>query len=327
MSDVSIIITTHNRPGLLLRAIKSAHSASHRGVEVVVVDDASQDNTSEVCRGLQNVKYVRLEHNQGVAGARNCGILASRGEYLSFLDDDDIRLEGSLDGQLDALESAPEAGFIYGQAILGLEDGRPTGDFYPAHCPNGDIFWELLTRNFVPCGAAVFRRSCLDRVGLLNPNICGIDDWDLWVRIAELYQVLSEPRPVMIWRKSTPVSAQGSSDALRLVRLSTHQFKESWSRLTRVREASGQRRRESYRSFSVNMTSHLLWDAVRSLLARQILLSQKNILAALRLYPLGVARVLLSRKNLCSLLAHAPKERAALKGKTGPVGQTIGSRL
>jgi hypothetical protein len=273
------------------------------------------------------VKYVRLERNQGVAGARNCGILASRGEYLSFLDDDDIRLEGSLDGQIDALQSVPDAGFIYGQAILGLEDGGPTGDFYPAHCPNGDIFWELLTRNFVPYGAAVFRRSCLDRVGLLNPNIYGIDDWDLWVRIAELYPVLSEPRPVMIWRKSTPVSGQGSSDALRLVNLSTHQFRESWSRLTRVREASAQRRKENYRRFSVNMTSHLLWEAGRSLLARQILLSQKNILAALRLYPLGVARVLLRPKNLCSLVVHAPKERAALKGKTSLLGQTIGSRL
>jgi glycosyltransferase involved in cell wall biosynthesis len=313
MLKVSVIITTHNRPHLLSRAVESARGASSGPVEVVVVDDASGEETARVCRGLKEIRYVRVESNLGVAGARNRGILASRGEYLSFLDDDDVRLEGSLDGQIEALDSAPDAGFVYGQAILGMEDGSPTEDFYPARCPAGDVFWELLSQNFVPCGTVVFRRSCLDRVGLLDTGIPGIDDWDLWVRVAEFYPVLSQERPLMIWRKSTPDSGQGTSDAARMVELSVRRFRDYWLALSRVRQAPARRRREVSRRFSFNMARHLLWEAVRSLAAGQSRRSRKNLLAALRLCPSGVARVLVHPRSFRSLLTRAPKERRALK--------------
>jgi glycosyltransferase involved in cell wall biosynthesis len=311
--EVSIIITTYNRPHLLPRAVESALAASRRTVEVIVVDDSSDEDTARVCRNLKNVKYVRTESNQGVAGARNRGIMASRGEYLSFLDDDDVRLAGSLDEQIDALDSAPEAGFVYGQAILGLEDGSLTDDFYPAPCPAGDVFWELLSENFVPCGTAVFRRSCLNRVGLLDSSIPGIDDWDLWVRIAQFYPVLSQERPVMIWRRSTPVSGQGTSDAVEIVKLSERRFRENWLSLSRVQQTSAWRRREISKKFSFNMARHLLLEAMRSLAAGQLLRSQKNILTAIRLYPSGVGRLLFRTKSFRFLLRQTPKEWLALK--------------
>ncbi|HKC62023.1 MAG TPA: glycosyltransferase family A protein [Pyrinomonadaceae bacterium] len=317
MTNVSIIITTHNRPHLLARAVESAQAASRRGVEVIIVDDASTDDNgdknADIGRRFQDVKYVRIERNQGVAGARNVGILASRGEYLSFLDDDDVRLEGSLDKQVDALDSAPEAGLVYGQAILGAEDGSRTDSLYPERCPDGDVFWELLSQNFVPCGTALFRRSCLSRIGLLDPGISGIDDWDLWVRIAELYPVLSQERPLMIWRKSTPVSGQGTSNAIRIVELSTRRFHNNWMSLQRVKRASARKRKTISRKFSDNMAKHLLWEAMRPAAAGHLLRSPKNILAAIRLCPTGVARAFLRMKNFRSLLTHVHKEREALK--------------
>jgi glycosyltransferase involved in cell wall biosynthesis len=314
MSEVSIIITTHDRPKLLTRAVESALAASfRRRVEVVVVDDASGEETAHLCRSLQGIKYVRLERNHGVAGARNRGILESSGKYISFLDDDDARLEGSLDNQLDALEASPHAGFIYGQAILGLEDGSPTEEFYPAHCPEGDVFPELLSQNFVPCGTAVFRRSCLERVGMLDPAIPCIDDWDLWLRIAEHYPALSKEEPVMIWRKSTPLSKQGTSNAAGMVELCTSRFYEHWLMLPRAQEFSARVRREISRKFSNNMANHLLWEAVRSLAYGKALRSQKNILTAIRLCPAGTARALLRPENFRFLLRQAPKEREALR--------------
>ncbi|MDT5263311.1 MAG: hypothetical protein QOC61_2315 [Acidobacteriota bacterium] len=123
MPRVSIIIATYNRPHLLTRAVESARKAGS-DVEIVVVDDASTAETSEVCRSLPGIRYVRVERNQRLGGARNLGILASRGEFITFLDDD-VLLPGSLDAQAEALASAPEAGFIYGQAILGDEDCDP----------------------------------------------------------------------------------------------------------------------------------------------------------------------------------------------------------
>src|SRR5216684_5678821 len=96
MPGISVIIPTHSRPKLLPRAIESARAAG-TDVEIIVVDDASADDTAAACRELADIKYVRLDRNQGVAGARNVGLLASTGDFIAFLDDDDLRLPGSLE--------------------------------------------------------------------------------------------------------------------------------------------------------------------------------------------------------------------------------------
>src|SRR5882672_2049121 len=124
MSLTSIIITTYNRPKLLRRAVGSAFAAG-TNLEVIVVDDASTDETATVCGDLTWIKYVRVERNQRVAGARNLGLLVSRGEYITFLDDDDVRLPASLDRQLKLLDANEESGLIYGQAICLDQSGKP----------------------------------------------------------------------------------------------------------------------------------------------------------------------------------------------------------
>src|ERR1044072_7203596 len=139
MASISVIIPTHSRPHLLRRAVESALAAG-TDVEVVVVDDASSDDTAAVCCAMKGVNYVRLEHNQGVAGARNVGVLASSAECIAFLDDDDLRLPGSLDHQLAVLRNTPGAALIYGQALIGGATDRFARDRYPEPCPEGDIF-------------------------------------------------------------------------------------------------------------------------------------------------------------------------------------------
>jgi glycosyltransferase involved in cell wall biosynthesis len=290
MRKTSIIITTHNRPALIPRAVDSART-SGTDVEIVVVDDASHDETAKVCKQLPDIRYVRVERNQRVAGARNIGILASSGEYLSFLDDDDVRLPGSLDLQVQALQAVPQAGMVYGQALIGDQGGKLSGRVYPQECPEGDIFWELLGRNFVPCGGVVFRRSCLYRIGLLDDAIPGLDDWDLWIRIAELYPVLSVKQPVTIWRRSTPGSGQGTSRASQLVRQNTRQFRERWMNLSRAEEAPREFRREVWRRFSGTMARHLLWETARSLKAKRVRQAFGNMFAAMRLFPIESVKI------------------------------------
>jgi glycosyltransferase involved in cell wall biosynthesis len=289
MPTVSVIITTHNRPHMLPRAVASAFGAG-ADLEVVVVDDASTDETARVCRGLAGIRYVRLEENQGVAGARNVGILNSGGEYLCFLDDDDVRLEHSLDLQLAALASAPDAGLIYAQALIDDGGGERERDFYPRSCPEGDIFWELLGQNFIPCGTVVFRRSCLSRVGLLDHSAPGIDDWDLWLRIASRYPVTALERPVMVWRRSTPTSGQGTSRASELIALSTRQFRRKWLGLSRAACAPASARRGAWRLFSKNAAGQLVYEAVRALGSRQFRQAQACVRAAVCTHPWGLLR-------------------------------------
>lgn len=289
MATVSIIITTHNRPHLLPRAVDSARE-SGSDVEIVVVDDASSDQTAKICRDLADIKYVRVERNQGVAGARNIGLVASSGKYISFLDDDDTRMAGSLDQQILILDSEPQAGLIYGQAIYGDQEGNPTGRFYPADCPQGDLFWKLLCRNFIPCGTAVFRRSCLPKVGLLDDSIPGLDDWDLWVRIGEIYPIIALELPVITWRRSTPSSGQGTSRAAEIVSLSIQQFRR-WMNLPRAHDASPQVKRGLWHGFSENMAEHLIWESSRALRHARVGQAVKSLATLPRLHPLTIVEI------------------------------------
>jgi len=287
MSSVSVIIPTHNRPHLLPRAVESAFAAGTE-VEVVVVDDASTDHTAEVCQSLTGIRYVRLDHNQGVAGARNEGILASSSEYIALLDDDDARLPGSLDLQLGALRESGAA-LIYGQALFGGATDRLAHDRYPLHCPSGDIFWQLLTQNFIPSGSAIFRRSCLPHTGMFNRSLSGIDDWDLWIRIAANYTVAALDQPVVKWRRPAPVSDQGSARAVEMVTLSTRQFRQDWLKMSRVAEAPQKMKHRAMRQFSQNMASHLTCEALRCLSYGKVLSANRCVLAALRFHSHGLA--------------------------------------
>jgi glycosyltransferase involved in cell wall biosynthesis len=288
MASISVIIPTHSRPHLLPRAVESALAAG-TDVEVVVVDDASTDETAEACRALKGISYVRLAHNQGVAGARNIGMLSSSAEYIAFLDDDDLRLPGSLDHQLAVLQNTPGAALIYGQALIGGATDRFAHDRYPQTCPEGDVFWQLVTQNFIPSGSVLFRRSCLFSIGLLDRSIAGIDDWDLWVRVAALYQVAAVDEPVMIWRRPSPDSDQSSARAVEMVALSTRQFRRHWLRMPRVTQASPVVRRKAAGLFSQNMASHLASEAFRSLSCGQVMRANSCVVAALRHHSHGLA--------------------------------------
>lgn len=300
MQRVSVVITTHNRPQLLPRAIESARSAGAE-VEIVVVDDASADETAKICRGISDIRYVRVERNQRVAGARNLGILASNGEYITFLDDDDLRLPQSLDLQISVLDAAPHVGLIYGQVFEGDQHCTPTGEFYPVRCLQGDVFWALLERNFIPCGTAVFRRSCLYRVGLLDEAISGVDDWDLWLRIAELYQVGAVEQPVAIWRRPSSNSGQGSSKPVDLILQSLWLLRHKWLKLPRTAEASRRQRLNVVRAFSDSVVEHLFWEMTNSILASKFGDAGMNLRALLRLPPSTILRVIRKRSRFSTI--------------------------
>jgi hypothetical protein len=213
MPSSSVVITTHNRAHLLRRAIESAQAAGS-GLEVIVVDDASTDGTPELCANLAGIRYLRLSTNRGLAEARNVGIAESSAEFIAFLDDDDLRLPGSLDAQVRLLDADPDAAFCYGQALIG--DARrqlPTGEIYPPWCPTGDIFWDLLEHNFIPMPSVVARKSSLLEHGCFNVELKLIEDWDMWLRLSECSPVAAVKEPVAIYRKAIGGSDQMCSNS------------------------------------------------------------------------------------------------------------------
>jgi len=136
MPTISVVITTHNRAHLLSRAIESAQAAGSV-LEVIVVDDASTDGTPELCARLAGIRYVCLSSNRGLAQARNVGIAESSSEFITFLDDDDLRLPGSLDAQLRVLDghgdSFPLARSIRSRALK--ETSSESGSDFDTYIP------------------------------------------------------------------------------------------------------------------------------------------------------------------------------------------------
>lgn len=288
MVTTSVIIPTHDRPHVLPRAVESARAAG-TDVEIIVVDDASIDETAEVCRGLKEIKYVRLERNQGVAAARNVGIMKSTGRYIAFLDDDDLRLPGSLDAQADLMDKHPEAGFVCGAMIMADQDYQPTGEvFVPRR--SGDVFWDLLELDFpVMPLSTLIRKECFLRVGLLNQKLSGLDDWDIFTRIAEIYPVLVVDQPMGVYRQPTPTSVQGSSSqATQLRRASRHQLRLLG--LPRARMAPASQRRAVRRRAINRIADTLLWNAAQYWPRGEYRTVCANIMVALRLNPLRAAR-------------------------------------
>lgn len=266
-------------------------------VEIVVVDDASDNETAEACKAFSDIRYIRVERNQQLGGARNLGILASRGEFITFLDDDDLRVAGSLDAQVDLLESTPGAALVYGQTMLADQDGVPTGYVYPVPCPQGDVFWELLQQNFISCPSAVFRRSSLFKIGMPTSSLPGIEDWDLWIRLAELFEVVALESVVAIYRRATPGSGQFTSDAAAMVRRITKAHRQRWMKLPRAANASAEQRRLAQGAFSSNMANHLIWEMGRCIKEKQFNSAWKNFQTALGLHPLGVTRRVMRPAN------------------------------
>jgi glycosyltransferase involved in cell wall biosynthesis len=243
MSSVSIVITTYNRAQLLQRAIESAlKSASD--LEVIVVDDCSMDDTPEVCARRSDIRYVRLHVNQGLAHARNVGVAESSSEFVAFLDDDDLRLPGSLDKQLRRMAEDERVVLCYGQALIG--DARrqlPTGEIYPSDCPEGDIFWHLLEDNFIPMPSVLARKSSLLNAGGFNTSLNLIEDWDMWLRLSEQYLVAAIAEPVAIHRKANAQSEQMCSNSAALCKQALRVQQMALAR-TRAQTAPRARRRQ-----------------------------------------------------------------------------------
>ncbi len=187
---ISVIIPTHNRAELLDRAIKSVLAQTFEDFELIVVDDASTDGTSEVVAEFDDprIRYIRLKKNSGAPTARNTGIKKSRGAFIAFLDDDDEWLPHRLELQVKRFEELDEeVGVVYGGFYyVSQQTGKIIGKRMPAH--RGWVYRNLLVENFVGSPTLLIRRECFKRAGLFDPKLTSSQDWDMWLRIARYYK-------------------------------------------------------------------------------------------------------------------------------------------
>ena len=205
MPKVSVVIPTYNRAHLITEAIQSVQDQTFQDFEIIVIDDGSTDNTAEIVSAFP-VRYLWQE-NQKVPVARNKGIELSCGEYIAFLDSDDILLKDALEKGVEVLDRHPEAGFSYGQVYLTDEKGHifaleSTGSKYSSVREGREEIRKFLTSgNHVTTSTLMIRRSCLQEVGGCDPAFSsGSSDVELWVRLAKEYAVAYIAEPLAKFR-------------------------------------------------------------------------------------------------------------------------------
>jgi glycosyltransferase involved in cell wall biosynthesis len=188
---VSVVISCYKYAHFLPFAMDSALNQTHRNVEVIMVNDGSPDNTDEVMQRYladPRVVYIKQE-NAGQAIAKNNGIKRATGEFVAFLDADDIWELDKLERQL-ALFANPAVGVVYCRVKYMDEKGAPvTVQANPLWEPvRGKITDVIFRENLIPFCATVVRRTCFDKVGMMDPQFKMGIDWDLWLRMSVHYE-------------------------------------------------------------------------------------------------------------------------------------------
>jgi glycosyltransferase involved in cell wall biosynthesis len=184
--EVSVVIPTRDRWPLLSTTLWGALAQQGVEHEVIVVDDGSGDETPHRLAAVDDhrLRVVRHEHSRGVAAARNSGIAEARGEWLAFLDDDDLWSPHKLALQI-AAARAGKATFAYGAAVVLDEHRRPV-EVLPA--PDADDALRLvLPRNLIPASGSNVLASAdaVAAAGQFDEGLSHFEDWDLWLRLAD----------------------------------------------------------------------------------------------------------------------------------------------
>ena len=204
MPEVSVVIPTRNREQILLQTLRSVLAQRDVGMEVVVVDDGSDDGTRSSVESLgePRVKLIANDRSQGVATARNRGLAHSAGFWIAFLDDDDLWAPDKLSRQLASARDLGR-GWVYAGAVAVDEALRViSGGTSPLPPLPEDAVRELPFRNTVPAGASnvVVCRDLLNAAGFFDPKLRHMADWDLWIRLGLRGAPAVVPRALVAYR-------------------------------------------------------------------------------------------------------------------------------
>jgi GT2 family glycosyltransferase/glycosyltransferase involved in cell wall biosynthesis len=188
---VSVIVPTFNRPDFLRSALQSILAQTFRSFEIVVVNDAGVD-VSDIVNALNvtNIQYICHDKNKGLAAARNTGIRAARGNFIAYLDDDDVFLPDHLEVLINFLESSKYR-VAYTDACRVTQRMTEAGYVtvnkdYP-YAEDFD-YDRILTENFIPVLCIAHAKTCIDTVGGFDETLNRHEDWDLWIRMSRKYE-------------------------------------------------------------------------------------------------------------------------------------------
>ena len=238
MPWVSIIIPTYNRRDFLREAIRSVLEQSFRDFELIVVDDGSDDGTREMIqREFPGLLTYLYQENQGVSRARNRGLKLAQGEFVAFLDSDDLWLPRKLERQMAFMQSHPKAQICYTDEIW-IRRGVRVNPKKKHAKYSGWIYPRCLPLCIISPSSALMRRGLLEEVGGFDEELPVCEDYDLWLRISARHPIHFLPEKLIVKRggHQDQLSRRWGNDIWRvkalLKMLKDPSLRPDWRRMT-----------------------------------------------------------------------------------------------
>lgn len=297
MQMISVIIPTYNCGAFIPQAIYSVLSQQSEGftIEIIVVNDGSTDNTAKILEQFQHqIRYI-YKNNGGVASARNAGIAHAKGDYLYFLDADDVLMPDWLLFAFDAFQKNPQIGVVHGR-FHRWEAGpgdNPSTIYEELNLSQnkldsaidirqtGWIYHQTLLNSWVLCSAAMVRSDCVKRCGGFEEGVPMGEDWSFWMRVSRNCQFLKMLRTAVIYRQHPNQATRkvyAINYAVKLIEEAIKKYGLSGP------DGVSARRSEVHDTLS----KHLLWHAVDHLRSGDYLIGVKSIIKAIRYRPISL---------------------------------------
>lgn len=206
MLRLSVIIPTYNRAVFLSEAIQSVldqdyfqTGAVHIDWELLVIDDGSTDHTREIVKSFKNRIQYHFQENKGVSAARNLGLRLSQGEFVAFLDSDDLWRQNKISLQMRYLTAHPEAMMCCTEEIW-IRNGVRVNPKQKHRKYSGWVFEKFLPLCLLSLSSALFRRRLFDEIGVFDEELPACEDYDLGIRLSHKYPVHFLPEPLIVKR-------------------------------------------------------------------------------------------------------------------------------
>jgi glycosyltransferase involved in cell wall biosynthesis len=204
--SISVVIPTYNCAVLLPKAIRSAYAQTIAPIQVIVVDDGCTDDTGDVVGRLagslpDTFTFIR-KPNGGEASARNCGVAAATGEYVAFLDQDDMWLPNKFERQLALFQSTPSPSLVFTALTRVSRDTREPVRIEGWKPDPVHTLARLMEGCCVTPSTVIVRRDALTAVGPFDESLWLGNDWDMWLRLAvagHRFAYLDEPLTEYLW--------------------------------------------------------------------------------------------------------------------------------
>jgi glycosyltransferase involved in cell wall biosynthesis len=204
MPTISVVIPIYNGENTILETIKSVQKQTFSDFELIFINDGSTDRSLELVQSVEDERLKIFSYeNGGLPVARNRGISHATGEFIAFLDADDLWTPDKLELQLTALKQHPDAGVAYSWTYFKGEENEYSyvdkSSFF-----EGNVYADLLVKNFLHNGSnPLISKQAIESVGFFDPALKSCEDWDFYLRLASKWNFVLVPKPQIIYRQSS----------------------------------------------------------------------------------------------------------------------------